>query len=324
VAAGSNLVQPPHTLINTANAFTRKYFTKLLPDSVFKPSPTWWSLTRLGKKIEGGGAIVWGPITSEEMTGGAYTGLQLLDTTPTDPISPAELQWKSYQQAIIIPVLDYLMNQGEGQVLPLVRIKEETAMGSLLQKLSRAQYGVAPNNTALDLDSIPSALGSLGGTYAGLTNATATQWASNGGAGPSSGSALSFANMQSDYGSATYGNEEPDRIFMTQNGYNALWNLMVAGQRFIKDEETTRAGFKMHLMFNNATVMHDQFVPAGEVIMLTSKYVRPVFLANDYFNVDDFIQPGNQRVLISRIYVTMNLQFLTLRQHARRTGVTNG
>jgi hypothetical protein len=318
---GAGLSQPPVTLINTSNAYTKKFFTPLLPDSTFKPSPTWWSVTRLGKKQRGGGSIVWGPITSEEGTGGAYFGVQFLDTTPTDSIQPAEIQWKWYQQAIVIPVTDALMNEGDGEVLNLVKIKEETAMGSLLQKLSRALYGVAPQNTAIDLDSLPSALGSLGGSYGGIT--LANPWASNGGAGPSAGGPVSFNSMMSDYMAASQGNEQPDRIFTTALGYTNFWILLSQQQRQIEDTEVIRAGFKMHLMFNNAVVMWDGFVPTGEMEMITSKYFRPIFFAKDYFSVDPFAQPTNQRVIVARIYVALNLQFLTLRQHSRRTAITN-
>jgi hypothetical protein len=322
MANGSSLSQPPVTLINSSNAFTRKYFTPLLPDSIFRPSPFWWTITRLGKKLRGGGSIVWGPLTSEETTGGAYWGVQMLDTTPTDPVQPAEIQWKAYQQAIVIPVLDALMNEGEGEVLSLVRLKEESAMGSLLQKLSRGLQGVSPQNTAIDFDSIPAMLGSLGGSYAGIT--LANPWASNGGAGPTAGGAVSFANMMTDYMAASQGNEQPDRIFMTAASYTAFWALLSQQQRQIEDSEITRAGFKMHLSFNNAAVMWDGFIPSGEMQMITSKYLRPMFFAKDYFTVDPFIQPTNQRVIVSRIYVTANIQALTLRQHSRRTGIVGG
>src|SRR6266568_1285183 len=162
MAIGSSLSQPPVTLINTGNAITKKYFTPLLADSIFKPSPVWWTITRLGKKTRGGGSIVWPNVTAEETTGGAYYGVQMLDTTPSDPVQPAEIQWKWYQEAIVIPVVDALMNEGEGEVISLVKSKDETAMGSLLQKLSRAAQGASPQNTAIDLDSIPAALGALG------------------------------------------------------------------------------------------------------------------------------------------------------------------
>ncbi len=318
---GSQLSQPPITLLNTANAFTKKYFTPLLPDSIFVPSPLWWMMTRRGQKISGG-AIVWGPVTAEESTGDAYWGVQMLDTTPTDPITPAELQWKAYQELIAIPVLDYILNSGDAEVLPLVKIKEETAMASLLQKLSRACQGTAPQNTAIDIDSVPAALGALGGTYAGITLACGT-WASNGNLGPNSGGAVSFDNMMADYMSATQGNEMPTDIFTTMNGYRAYWSLLTQQQRQISDDETIRAGFKMHLMFNNARVLFDAFIPAGEMQMFTDKYLIPRFHSRDYFTVDPFIQPTNQRVIVSRIYLILNLQFLTLRQHSRRTGITN-
>jgi hypothetical protein len=129
--------------------------------------------------------------------------------------------------------------------------------------------------------------------------------------------------MMTDYIAASQGNEQPDRIFMTALGYTNFWALLATQQRQIEDSEVTRAGFKMHLMFNNAVVMWDGFVPAGEMEFITSKYFRPIFFAKDYFSVDPFVQPTNQRVIVARIYVALNLQFLTLRQHARRTGIAN-
>jgi len=319
---GSQLSAPPVALINTANAFTQKYFSPNLADSIFRPSPTWWRMVRLGKKIKGGGAIVWPVISAEETTGGAYYGAQTLDTTPSDSAQPAELQWKFYYESIVIPYTDYLLNSGVGEVVPLIKAKEEIAMGSLLQKISRAMFGTSPNNTSIDLDSLPSAL-AASGTYAGIT-LTSAFWLSNGLNGPSSGGAVSLANMQTDYGNATFGNEEPDTIIFTQAGWNALWNLLTPLQRYTRDDETTRAGFKNHLMLNNAVVLHDQFETSGECIMLTSKYASPVFNPADYFVVEPFIRPTNQRVISSQIFVQMNLRLLTLRQHSRRTGITNG
>ena len=317
---GAQLSQPPVALINTMNGVTQKYFAPVLADSIFRPSPTYWRLTRLGKKFDGGGAIVWSVGLSEEIQGGAYYGTQVLDTSLSDSVVPAEIQWKWYYQSVTVPMTDLLMNGGRSQVISLVKAKEEMAMGSLLQKLSRAIWGVAPNNTSIDLDNIPGFLASSG-TYATIT--IGGQWECNGGAGPSSGSNLSLANMMSDYGSATYGNEEPDTCITTQAGYNAFWALLQTNQRYIRDDDTTRAGFKNHLMFNNSVVLHDQFTPAGDMVFITSKYMSPVFLERDYFTVEPFIKPTNQRVIVSQIYVALNIRALTLRQHAIRTGISN-
>lgn len=317
---GAQLYQPPVVLINTANAITQKYFAPVLADSIFKPSPTWWKMVRDNKKVSGG-AMVWPVISAEETAGGAYYGTQNLDTSAQDSSQPAEMEWKFYYQNISIPGTDLVLNDGPQQVISLVRAKEEIAMGSLLQKLSRAIYGVSPQNTALDLDSLAAAC-AASGTYAGITLSSAF-WLCNGLNGPSSGGATSLPNMQTDYGNATQGNEEPDTITMRQSGWNAFWALLTNQQRQIRDEETTRAGFKNHLMFNNATVLHDAFVPSGEQYFLTSKYLEPCFHPARYFKVMPFIMPTNQDMLISKIYVTLNVKCLTLRQHSRRTGVTD-
>ena len=251
---GAQLSQPPVALISTMNGVTQKYFAPVLADSIFKPSPTYWRLTRLGKKFDGGGAIVWSVGLSEEVQGGAYYGTQVLDTSLSDSVSPAEIQWKWYYQSITVPMTDLLMNGGRSQVISLVKAKEEMAMGSLLQKLSRAIYGTAPNNTSIDLDALPNILASSG-TYATIT--ISGQWQSNGGNGPASGGGnVSVTNMMTDYGNATYGNEEPDTCITTQSGYNAFWALLQTNQRYMRDDETTRAGFKNHLMFNNSVVLN--------------------------------------------------------------------
>lgn len=321
---GVGVSQPPLALLKTADAISQKYFAPILADAIFKPSPTWWRLTRLGRKLEGGSALVWPVVFAEETVGGAYWGQQILDTSATDSIQPAELQWKFYNQPITIPYTDYLLNRGPGAVVDLIRAKEETAMGSMLQKLSRAFWGTSPQNTSIDIDPISTALGDSTTTYAGIARTTNSWWICNGTNGPTTlGANLSLSAMQTDYGRVTFGNEEPDTIITTQAGFNAFWNLLVGNIRYIRDEETTRVGFKRHLMFNNAVVLHDQFTTAGEMVGFNSKYVYPCFHVDDYFVVDPFIRPSNQRTLSSFIWVTLNNKFINPRMHFRILSISN-
>jgi len=239
----------------------------------------------------------------------------------TDSVKSAQWEWKHYYQPIVIPYTDVILNSGSTQVIDLIKAKEEIAMGSLLQKLSRALFDVAPQNTANDLDSLVDALGSLTTTYAGLNRTTETYWQ------PSldtTAEAINLATLQDSYGAVTFGNEEPDTILTTQAGFNAYWNLLVANIRYPEpDEETIRAGFRRHLMFNNAVVLHDQFIPAGQLYMLNSKYIDCCFHEDDYFTVDPFVKPSNQRILVSGIYVTMNLKVWNPRMEHLHTALTN-
>jgi hypothetical protein len=327
MAVGVGVSQPPVVLTKTADALSQKYFAPILADNIFKPSPTWWRITRMGKKLQGGSALVWPVVYAEETVGGAYWGTQVLDTAATDSIQPAQLDWKFYNQPITIPYTDVLLNRGPGAVIDLIRAKEETAMGSLLQKLSRAIWGTAPQNTTLDLDSLVAAIHTTTNTYAGIDRSVAANafWKPGGtNAAPRTVSgALSLVAMQQAYGDVTYGNEEPDTIITTQTIFNAYWALLVGNIRYTRDEETTRAGFKRHLMFNNAIVLHDQFAPAQTATYLNSKYVYPVFHQDDYFVVDPFIRPSNQRILSSFIWVTMNIKVVSPRMNTALLAVTN-
>ncbi len=76
-------------------------------------------------------------------------------------------------------------------------------------------------------------------------------------------------------------------------------------------------------MYNNAGFYRDLFTPAGELDMLTSKYVWPLFHPADHFRIDPFVQPSNQRVVVSHIWVTMNLQFHSVRPHSRQVSLSN-
>lgn len=322
--AGTDLSSPPVSLLNTMNFATQKYIAPDLVDAVGRPSPTFWRATRQGRKVAGGGKILWGVISSEEAQGGAYWGSQILDTSISDSSQPAELDWRFYYQSIVIPTTDLDMNAGPEAVLNMVKVKEETAMMSLLQKLARSMYGTAPQNTSIDTDGITEALATVNGTnaYAGITLNT-TFWSSNGLAGPTSNTSnLALSIIQTAYGQATFGNEEPDTVITTQAGFNAFINLLTNNQRYF-DEETTRAGFKNHLMYNSAVVLHDQFTPTGEFEILTSKYFNPVFLQTNNFRVRPFVMPSVQEIVVSRITVSWNLKFDSLRQHARITGIAN-
>jgi len=327
---GSQLSQPPLALLNTANAVTRKYYHPRMIDQYGRPSPTYWRLIKRSRRFDGGGSIVYPLAFQEEVAGGAYWGAQLLSVLNEDSVQPAELQWKSYYQSITVPVLDVLLNEGAGRAIDLVTIKQEQAMVSILQKLCRALYGVAPQNTSIDFDSVAAALAAAGGSYAQVTLGGANSWwLCNGGVGPvtmaaapgSTGAAINLAGIQGAFGQATFGNEEPDTIITTQAGYNLFLGLLIGNQRYAQDAEITGAGFR-HVLFNGAPVLHDQFVPAGQMVMLNTKYVFLFFHRNDYFTRDPWIQPTDQRVIVSHIYVTGNLVFLSLRQHSLITTIT--
>lgn len=309
---GTGLSSPPVTLLNTMDAITQKYIYPVLGDTVFTPSPTLWSLIkRKPVDLRGGGAIVYPIINQEEIQGGAYTGAQILDSAVVDSISPAEQQWRSYQQPIVLPVLDMLMNRGGQDAVDILTAKFEVVTGSMLQKLSRAAWGVSPQNTSIDVDNIPAWLNNTSNTIAGINRATAGNAFWKPATAVSNGSgALTAANAEKAYQSVALAYDQPDLLLLNNTDYGNFKSQFTGQVRFdqnLQDQEAVQAGFRYHFLFNNCVVLPDPVEPQGTGFMVNTKYLRGCFLESDYFTTEPWTKPSNQRILVSYLYLTWNI-----------------
>jgi hypothetical protein len=323
---GLGLASPPVQLSNTVNAISQKFIVPVLGDNVFKPSPVFWALTREGKRF-GAGELIFPEIYQEELPGGAYYGDQLLDTSVVDSVQPANQQWKPYRQPVVIPITDIILNRGGSNNLDIIRAKFQTASGSFLQKLSRALWHTSPQNTSLDVDDLNSWVNSTTNTIAGINRASsanawwlpATAVAGTGALGSTT------APAEPGYQSVTWGYDEPDLFVMNRASYAAFKGQFTAQIRFgqgMQDDEALQVGFRNHFLFNNAVTVADYFATANQALLLNSKYIFPVFHEADYFNVDPFLKPSNQRVLVSCMYLTWNLSCISPRMNVAFTGIT--
>jgi len=309
-AQGTGLQQPPVALLNTANAITQKYILPVLGDEVLTPSPAFWAMTRNGKKFSGG-ELVYALLTQEEMTGGAYWGNQLLDTTVVDSIQPADQVWKFYRQSISIPITDVILNRGGAGALDLIRSKYQVGTGSFMQKLSRAVWHTSPQNTSLDVDDIDAWVGQTTNTIAGIDrSAAANSWWLPAANQTGGSAALNQATCELAYQAVVYGYDEPDLLIMDNTRFANFKNTLTTLIRFQdmeQDETALQAGFRYHFVYNNAIVMADRYCPASVAYLLNTKYIFPVFHELDYFNVEPFIKPTNQRTIVSTMYLTWNI-----------------
>ena len=297
----------------------------VLGDQVLLPSPTLWALVRRGKKMAGG-ALVYPEFFSEETTGGAYYGAQLLNTALQDVVQPAEQQWRFYYEAVVLPYTDIILGRGGYAGVDIVRQKFQTAAGSFMQKLSRALWGTAPQNTSLDIDNIDQWIGQTTNTIAGINRSTAgnTFWQPQ--ANVSGGSAnLSTANADTAYWSTVFGYDEPDIMVMDNTRYANFKQAFVGNVRYIdniQDKEALQAGFRYHFLFNNCIVLADRNAPANVAYIMNSKYMFPTFHEADYFTIDPWVKPSNQRVLVSNIYLTWQLADLSPRMGVKITNIS--
>jgi hypothetical protein len=322
---GLGLASPPVQLSNTINAISQKYIVPVLGDNVMRPSPVFWALTREGKKFAGG-ELIFPEITQEELPGGAYYGDQLLDTSVVDSIAPADQQWKPYRQPIVIPVTDIILNRGGAGNLDLIKAKYQVASASFLQKLSRALWHTSPQNTSLDVDDLVSWVQTNNNVIAGIDRSQAVNAFWLPATAVASGGAGTPAIFEPAYQSVTWGYDEPDLLTMNRANYALFKGNFTSEIRFgqgMQDDEALQVGFRNHFLFNNAVTVPDFFCPTGIAMFLNSKYIFPVFHEADYFNVDPFLKPSNQRVLVSTMYLTWNLSCIAPRMNVTITGLPN-
>jgi hypothetical protein len=321
---GTGISQPSAQLVSTLNAISQKYIYPTIGDQVFIPSPLFWGLTKRGKDIREGAEIVYPLATSEEMTGGSYYGDQLLNTTVVDSIQPANQVWRPYYQAVAVPVTDIILGRGGPMGLDLVRTKMEIGAASMLQKLSRACWNTSPQNAATDVDGIDNWVRLTSNTIAGINRSTSTFWqpAANvsGGAAP-----LTPTVFEQAYQSVVYGYDEPDLCVMDNTRFGNFklnFTTLIRFTELEQDETALQAGFRYHFVVNNAVIMADRFTPAQKAYLLNSKYIFPIFNANDYFKIDPWMKPTNQRVVVSTIYLTWQIACISPRMQVCIINIT--
>ena len=327
---GTGINAPPAVLANTMNAITQKAIEPVLADNVMLPSSTFWAMCRKGKTFKGG-ELVYPLLFVEELTGGAYVGAQLLNTTITDSIQPANQVWRDYYEAISIPVTDVIRNAGSG--LDIVQMKVEAASSSFLQKLSRALFHTTPQNTANDIDDIESWIGSgvpstptiltiAVNTIAGIDRSVAANsfWQPP---TPQSttGTAITATIMDTAYATVKLGYDEPDLILGDRTRYvNFKAAFMGASTSYfarygenMQDREAVQAGFRYHFLFNNAVVLDDPFIAANLFYIINTKYMHPVFHPGSYFRLTPWLRPTNQDVITSQMFLTWQMENLAPR-----------
>jgi len=327
---GTGINAPPAVLQATMDAITQKAIEPVLADQVMNPSATFWALCRKGKVFKGG-ELIYPLLFTEELTGGAYVGAQLLNTTVTDSIQPANQVWRDYYEAISIPVTDVIRNSGSG--LDIIQMKVEAASSSFLQKLARALWHTSPQNTSNDIDDIESWIGS--GTPSSPTTVTI---ATNVIAGidrsqainsfwqpptPLGGTGTALTTLLADqaYSYVKLGYDEPDLIVTDRLRYVNFKQLFTgAGAAYyarygdnMQDREAVQAGFRYHFLWNNAVVLDDPFVAAQTYYIINTKYVHPVFHPGSYFRLTPWLRPTNQDVITAQMFLTWQVECLAPR-----------
>jgi len=312
---GTGISSPSALIQNTLDALVSKKIAPYLSDIVNKPSPVHWALQRSGKHVTGG-ELVFPLLSAEDPTGGAFYGDQLLNTGVIDNVIPANQVWRFYYQNVAIATTDIIMAAGGASAIDLVKAKMQIAAASLLPKLARANWGIYPQNSSIDIDNIPNWIGTQNNTIAGINRATTTAW--NPAAAVSNGSgALTVPNFEQAYQSVVYGYDEPDTCVLNNYDYGKFKTqftnagtspgTVIRMNDDITDKQPVQLSLRYHFRVDNAVILADQYLPAGTAYLWNSKYMWMNYHKNGYYIVRPWLMSSNQEVIASRIVVCEQL-----------------
>ena len=147
---------------DSLSALTRDKFLPVLVDNIFQSNPLTLKLLKGAEKLDGGKKIITPIEYGKNSAQGFYSGYDVLDTTPSDPITAAEWNWKQAFSTITISGEEELKNSGDSQVLSLLKSKMKNAEKSLKDLFGSKLFA----NAAPGANEITSLLGS--GAAAGV------------------------------------------------------------------------------------------------------------------------------------------------------------
>lgn len=332
-------------LSSTLNAFVQKYIEPTIFDQVLKHTPVLYRFWRKGPVIDGGAALTWPILKAKKTTGGWYSGAQQLPHGVADTIEPAEVNWRHIAEDVSIPRTDLLKARTPYAKVDLIKTKFDEAILLLRQRISAGLFhNIDPASktpTSLGIDHLFMAIDAGGATvngtvnidgtaipvqvagfasYAGIAH-TNTYWQGN--VTNQGGAVTALSQLQSLYGKASDGDEQPTLCVTTQAGFDFIWSQVQAQQRFVRDEEMTKAGFEA-FKFNRAVVVVDRLLPDNTLLFLNEAWVDLVSHEEENFAVDPIL-PGtpSERTINTKIVWSGNLRSKILRYHAKLIGATN-
>jgi hypothetical protein len=297
-------------LTSTFNSFVQKNVAHMVFDQVLKHNPVLYRFWRKGPKLDGGSSLIWPVLTTTKTKGGFYVGAAQLPHGVEDTIQPAEVPWRHAAEDVTIPKTDLLKARTPYAKVDLFKTKIDEGILNLRARISAALYVAPTEGNGLDHLLQICDDGSNVTTYAGISRTAYPVWkcgiASDGYV--DKGGAAALSDIQDLYGRASDGDLQPTLIIARQPGYNYLWGQLQALQRFVRDEEMTKAGFES-IKFNRAVVVVDRNFTTAGMLFINEEFVDLVSHEDENFVVDPIL-PGtpSERTINTKIAWTGNLR----------------
>ena len=225
-----------------------------------------------------GGLHIRIPLNYSGAEGGFFSRSTPLSSDDRESINAASFNWKHAYGNATVYLTDELVSNGDIASVQFVNQRIENAQKTCSGWLAKTLYAdgsdIAPTLTGL---------GSLVSTdtsrpYGGIAEKDmvaedgSTPWHA---VYDATAEAISLEVLQTMRSSAKLGDGatgKPNVSVTTEALYNKVSRILQIQQRFVKDEDTAKAGFT-HLVYEGMTLAADDYCPAGHCYALNTNYL---------------------------------------------------
>ncbi len=255
-------------------------------------------------KTESGGYEIVMPLDyAENSTYQRFSGYDTLDTSASDVLSAAKFDWAQVAIHVTASGREIKMNNGEQQMINLVKARIKNAMRTAANNMSVDIYSDgALTNQIGGLAALITQAGT--GTVGGIVSGTYTFWKNQFSdmTSPSATNIIGFMNGL--WLSCVRGTDKPDLIVSSHDLYNYYESALQANQRYA-DSKSASAGFES-LKYKTANVIFDNntnFASNTEdMYFLNTDYLYLIEHSDARWTQDDEKVPVNQDAIVIPMY----------------------
>jgi len=270
--------------INDVTAVTTQYISPEFVDNYFRVSPTFVKVWKGGSMTKPfpGGTQIQVPFQFAPLKAGPFPPGGVFDISYIQTQTAMTFNVKFSYANVTVRGTDFVLNRGYAAIMNYLEPKIVNAEQALAQSLV-TQFFADGQGTVTPLIALDGILagyddGTNYASYGGITRSAIGVGASTGINGYYySNSAttwpFSLQQLQTAYGQATFGPDQPNFIATTQSIYNSFWAKMLPMQRTTaQDPELQGAGFTS-FKFNGMSVVVDQYCPSGYVFGMNTDFI---------------------------------------------------
>lgn len=276
---------------NDLLATTLDNYRGKLVDNLFKQNVLSWLLTKkVGKvrMIGSGEKIVEHLLTSENTDVDSYAEWAQVDITPQGAIDVAEFDWGTLVGTIAISGLEEAKNQGEAQILSLLKARTMQTEKTLQKTMNALLWGESAITGSFGsvLDLIDDA--ETGNDVGGIDVSANTWWKS-----PTHSTVNTVmdydslvAKLTNLYNTASDGADVVKALVGDQTAFE-MYELGLHPSVRYEDTESANAGFR-NLSFKGVPFHFDKAAPTGTVIGINPDYIHVVGHKDRWFKQSPF------------------------------------